>query len=647
MADTTDASTAADPGPPTHPARPVGDDQTKARPDRPEDAVDPTLEPSDRPPPAQLAELLHDVPRFDAATVLAGNEPGWFDLLERARATGPDPAFASLDDTTLVIELGNRAAHIAASMCAYLELVAELTLRGVWADQGATTPCQWLSYQLGLGGSTAADHLRVGLRLRELPAIRERFAAGRISYSKVRAITRIAVPETEELLLRWSQWATGAEVERIISAFRSTCGAGEATSAPDRDRSYRSRRNGDGTTTITIRLPDDEAAAVEANLDRLIDLGDPQSDPAGRGPTEPPSSAEDAPTHPARRPEPSSAEDDGEWLPDPSDEGEVVSPSDDEASPAWASGGNWLFSGDPLPEQPVSALGLDGLLRLDAADAGALLSFGGATSQAAPEIDHGPVPLLPRQRTRSARRVDAFVDACAAAAAGTGADTSGMDRHTLVLRAELADLQAPGPDEPSGRRVTVESPTGRLRTMDRTVLRRLACDANLVLLATDGRLPIDLGRQQRRPSAAQRRALMFRDRSCRFPGCDAHRHLHAHHVVHWADDGPTDLANLVLVCGFHHRFVHEHGWTVTPAATGTFRFAPPGGRALAPASQLPGDQDSPDPTAATFRPDAKGWALSPTDHHHPNLDLDMAIQVLHQEFLAILPLTDERFDVAS
>jgi hypothetical protein len=51
--------------------------------------------------------------------------------------------------------------------------------------------------------------------------------------------------------------------------------------------------------------------------------------------------------------------------------------------------------------------------------------------------------------------------------------------------------------------------------------------------------------------------------------------------------------------------------------------------------------------AATFRPDAKGWALSPTDHHHPNLDLDMAIQVLHQELLAILPLTDERFDVAS
>ncbi len=631
--------------------------------------------------PDDLAELLGEAPRFDAATVLAGDELGWLDLVERARVFGPDPAFAALDDAALVTELGHRAAHIAASTCAYLELVAELAVRRVWADHGARTPGQWLSHQLGLGNSTAADHLRVGLRLRELPAIRARFAAGRISYSKVRAITRIAVPETEELLLRWSQWATGAEVERIISAFRRTCHPGDGAPGPDRDRSYRSRRNGDGTTTLTIRLPDDEAAAVEANLDRLIDLDAPEGSrevPEGDLEEAQASSAEDgsctvagssrtpSPTESARHddndPYSSSAEDtrqtgsrwagwpvdaadDGGWVPDTSDLD--TAGADTELAATWPPV-RGLFLSEPVadPTEPP-LLGLEGLLALDAADAGTVVRTRGTSPGAGSATDHGPVPLLPRQRTRSARRVDALVEACSAAVAAAGTDTSGMDRHTLVVRADIADLQAPESDPSVEGRVPVDITSGRIRAMDPAVLRRLACEAGVVLVATDSGLPIDVGRAHRRPTAAQRRALSLRDRSCRFPGCDTHRGLHAHHVVHWADDGPTDLSNLVLVCAFHHRFVHEHHWKVTPGYAGIFRFAPPAGPDLPPAHQLPDIAGSDDPMGEKLTEDAHGWALRPTHHHAHNLDLGLAVQVLHQELRAILPPTDHELDVAS
>ena len=602
-----------------------------------------------------FAELLAEgVVPWDAATVLSGAEPSWFELMERVRSRGPDPVFAALEDEELVMELGRRAAGIAASTCRYLELVAELAVRRIWADHGARTPAQWLSFQLGLGASTAADHLRVGLRLRELPAIRERFAEGRISYSKVRAITRIAVPEIEELLLNWSQWATGAEVERIVRAFRSTCHSEDRDRAPDRRRDFRTRRNGDGTTTITVRIPDDEAAAIASSLDRLIDLDDRARDRDA-------SSAEDGSelvlpvsggTDEASDPGAWTGLDTTDHVEPPSDVGDLEH-------------GASLGAGTPSSAedgQGLELLGLEGLLALDAAGAGVEISFGRDGGAGGGHVRSGrspraagrwggseepePVPMRAEHRTRGARRADALVDACAIVAADAGIDTSGLDRHTLVLHADLADLQHPETSvtENPNATVPVDLAGGRTRSMSPRVLRRLACEAGVVLVATDGRVPIDVGRRQRRPSAAQRRALTVRDRSCRFPGCDATRSLHAHHVVHWADDGPTDLANLVLICGFHHRFVHEHGWQVVPAAAGTFRFAPPSGDWLPPARQLPeADARS---RADRAPADLDGWALRPT-HRSGGRDLDLhtAVLVLHQELRAVLPLVD--LDLAS
>jgi hypothetical protein len=94
----------------------------------------------------------------------------------------------------------------------------------------------------------------------------------------------------------------------------------------------------------------------------------------------------------------------------------------------------------------------------------------------------------------------------------------------------------------------------------------LTCDATCeVWFERDGR-PIGVGRATRTVSRRLRRALEHRDPTCAVPGCEATRGLHAHHIRHWEDGGPTELANLVLLCAFHHRAHHRGDITITGPA---------------------------------------------------------------------------------
>ncbi len=94
----------------------------------------------------------------------------------------------------------------------------------------------------------------------------------------------------------------------------------------------------------------------------------------------------------------------------------------------------------------------------------------------------------------------------------------------------------------------------------------LTCDASCeVWFERNGR-PIGVGRATRTVSRRLRRALEHRDRSCAVPGCGATRGLHAHHIRHWEDGGPTELENLVLLCPFHHRAHHRGDITITGPA---------------------------------------------------------------------------------
>lgn len=91
------------------------------------------------------------------------------------------------------------------------------------------------------------------------------------------------------------------------------------------------------------------------------------------------------------------------------------------------------------------------------------------------------------------------------------------------------------------------------------VARMLACDASITRVVLSGRSePLDVGRRTPVVSPAMRRAIVVRDRGCRFPGCDRpHPWCDAHHVVPWADGGRTGVHNLLLLCRRHHRLIHE------------------------------------------------------------------------------------------
>jgi hypothetical protein len=113
-------------------------------------------------------------------------------------------------------------------------------------------------------------------------------------------------------------------------------------------------------------------------------------------------------------------------------------------------------------------------------------------------------------------------------------------------------------------------------------LQRLACDSTVarVLLGPGGEL-LDLGRSTRTVTPAQWKALVIRDGGCVVPGCDRPATwCDAHHVQWWTRNGRTDLANLALLCGYHHRLVHEGGWSLSRHTSGRWQFRRPDGTLL-------------------------------------------------------------------
>jgi hypothetical protein len=109
--------------------------------------------------------------------------------------------------------------------------------------------------------------------------------------------------------------------------------------------------------------------------------------------------------------------------------------------------------------------------------------------------------------------------------------------------------------------------------------RRFSCDAGVVtLVENEDSEPLNAGRRTRLISAPLRRLLTARDKGCRFPGCCNARYIDMHHIKHWANGGETKPSNLVSLCRFHHRAVHEGGFDVLVLDDGALRFVRPGGK---------------------------------------------------------------------
>lgn len=367
-------------------------------------------------------------------------------------------------------EIGELAAHIAAASCRWLGLVAEFDRRNAHEAWGFHSCGAWIAWRCSIDPRSAREHVRISRALEELPLVREKFGCGELSYSKVRAITRIATPETEDELVEMARFVTAAQLDRLVRGFRRAVSLGSAEAA---------------------------------HRDRFLS-----------------------------------------WE--------------------WDEDGSLCFRGRLAPE--------DGALFLKAIEAGcdAIREREEADSAASQGGSAEPEPGFMAQRPAPVNGADALMEVAERSLGGSSSPRPAAERHQVIVHADIEALAGEGEQAGCGLK---EGPPICAESA-----RRLACDSSLVSILHGPQGALDVGRKTRAVPPSMRRALDDRDEGrCRFPGCENHHWVDAHHIVHWARGGETKLDNLVLLCGHHHRLVHEGGFGVARKADGALVFRRPDG----------------------------------------------------------------------
>ncbi len=206
------------------------------------------------------------------------------------------PHLAELD--RLGDQIAELSAHLEAATARLLALIREFDARGGW-DNGFRSCAEWLAWRVGLAPGAAREHVRVARALGTLPALAEALARGELSYAKVRALTRIATPETEARLLAVGRAGTAVHVESIVRGWRRLDRQADAHQAARQHaaRALHVYQDEDGTVTVRGRLTAEAGAVLLRALDaaretlyqrrRAAEAALPASDPATEVPTRP------------------------------------------------------------------------------------------------------------------------------------------------------------------------------------------------------------------------------------------------------------------------------------------------------------------------------------------------------------------------
>ncbi len=404
-----------------------------------------------------------------------------------------------LTDSELVEELGRHGADLAAAECHQVLLIAEIDRRDIWCDLGTRSCAHWLSWRIGLSIGAAREQLRVGHALEDLPLIRAAFASGEISYSKVRAVTRIATKATESTLVDWARWATAAQLELIVRSYRKA-DPKEGQEALERHerRFVRSYSDRDGMVVICARLAPDDAGVVLSAIEK------------------------------ARL----AIEEDGE------------AETEDQESSESAESAESAENTEDVPAETSSTNSDPNLMEL----------------------------VGERDDAYARNQADALVAVCRSVLENGLSQSDETPAVSVVVHVDEKVL-----NDPSAEGCSHIEEVG---TVSSHTARRLACDAGVMRLVyrQDGILEPE-GKTQSIPRHI-RRAVRTRDMGCRWPGCNQRRFVDCHHVIFWSKGGPTKVSNLVSLCRYHHRRVHEGGYRLEMNCAGVVRVWNPAGEEI-------------------------------------------------------------------
>ncbi|MEH6451192.1 MAG: DUF222 domain-containing protein [Oleispira sp.] len=407
-----------------------------------------------------------------------------------------EPPINSADyNDQLADKITTLAGQINAANYRFLKLIAEFDRREGWAGFGIRSCAHWLNWKCSIGLTAAREKVRTARALEGLPGINTGFEKGELSFSKVRAMTRVATELNEPFLLMIAEYSTAQHMEKLVNTFRTVS------------------RHDDGMNDCVNSSVNDE---LNATLNKALDK-DADKDEFGR----------------------SEAQREQELSQLQQENRKVSYFHDDD--------GSWVIQAR-LPDEEGSLL-IKVLEELGSQDEQKNLSMGSAEVKSVTAVtpSQKSTSFIPDKLTFPQRRADALValseQYLASLNSSEGASLKAAERCQLVLHVHTdSELDA--------------SLDGRWLLPD--AARRLACDASLLVVKEDSAGNVlDIGRKTRVIPPAMSRALAIRDGGCQFPGCCESRYVEGHHIKHWADGGDTKLDNLVTLCKYHHRELHK------------------------------------------------------------------------------------------
>ena len=486
-----------------------------------------------------------------------------------------DPAVMPVEHLeTRICEL---AGHLTAATCQFLLLIADFDARQGWAAWEMPSCAAWLSWKCQMASGTAREHVRVARALGRFPLIRAEFAAGRLSYAKVRALTRIATPDTETDLVAMATPMTANQLERFAQAHR------RVTRAEEQD--VRSRRK------LTWRIEEDKAFAFTGYLPPEAGAVVLQAVRAALGDLD----------HPHDEEEDVSAETPAQRL----------HRHDQQDGIDWD-------AGKPPRRQPGTAV-------QDLADALVEVCAGYLRSKivSADNADVYQVIIHAGTRAITEDQQPAQDPEPAQAPEPATAGEPGAAGQPDDVSAETPP-PPPAPDLPVGH----PAHPGRCHLDDGpaispTTLQLIGCNATITTMIhdADGNV-LNVGRRSRKPPAALRRAIRHRDGSrCQYPGCESRR-TDAHHIKYWSNGGDTSYRNLISLCHRHHTLVHDKNILIATASDG-FAFYTPQGSLIPASPPLP--EVSGDITGCHSAAITPSTIIPP--HSGERLDLHLAIWI--------------------